>query len=68
MHQYNSGVLNTYAINDIVTVQMPQDEFLLVDWKHQLKRDVDTLKAQENLLHDSHYLTIIWNVMPPFYE
>ena len=34
-----------------VTVQMPQDESLLVDWKHHLKRDVETLQAKANLLH-----------------
>ncbi|GLJ47450.1 hypothetical protein SUGI_1001480 [Cryptomeria japonica] len=34
-----------------VTVQMPQDEALLVDWKQQLERDVETLKAKANLLY-----------------
>eukprot|EP00252_Welwitschia_mirabilis_P021048 TRINITY_DN528_c0_g1_i1.p1 TRINITY_DN528_c0_g1~~TRINITY_DN528_c0_g1_i1.p1 ORF type:complete len:1249 (-),score=322.97 TRINITY_DN528_c0_g1_i1:309-4055(-) len=34
-----------------VTIQMPQDETLLADWKHQLERDVETLKAKANLLH-----------------
>ncbi|XP_058093253.1 uncharacterized protein LOC131239527 isoform X2 [Magnolia sinica] len=32
-----------------VTIHMPQDEVLLVDWKHQLDRDVETLKAKGNL-------------------
>ena len=34
-----------------VTVQMPQDESLLVDWNHQLERDAETLNAKANLLH-----------------
>eukprot|EP00268_Persea_americana_P067932 TRINITY_DN93_c0_g1_i5.p1 TRINITY_DN93_c0_g1~~TRINITY_DN93_c0_g1_i5.p1 ORF type:complete len:1065 (-),score=280.19 TRINITY_DN93_c0_g1_i5:582-3428(-) len=34
-----------------VTVHMPQDETLLVDWKHKLDRDVETLKAKGNLNH-----------------
>eukprot|EP00268_Persea_americana_P067934 TRINITY_DN93_c0_g1_i8.p1 TRINITY_DN93_c0_g1~~TRINITY_DN93_c0_g1_i8.p1 ORF type:complete len:1266 (-),score=328.74 TRINITY_DN93_c0_g1_i8:375-4172(-) len=32
-----------------VIVHMPQDETLLVDWKHKLDRDVETLKAKGNL-------------------
>ncbi|KAF9688088.1 hypothetical protein SADUNF_Sadunf02G0160800 [Salix dunnii] len=32
-----------------VTVQLPQDEALLVDWKQQLERDIETLKAQANI-------------------
>lgn len=32
-----------------VTVQMPQEESLIIDWKHQLERDVETLKAKANL-------------------
>ncbi|KAJ8749618.1 hypothetical protein K2173_026267 [Erythroxylum novogranatense] len=31
-----------------VTIQLPQDEALLLDWKQQLERDVETLKAQAN--------------------
>lgn len=31
-----------------VTIQMPQDENLLSDWKQQLERDVETLKSQSN--------------------
>ncbi|ERN10004.1 hypothetical protein AMTRI_Chr06g194670 [Amborella trichopoda] len=34
-----------------VTIQLPQEETLLVDWKHQLDRDVETLKAKGNLVH-----------------
>eukprot|EP00262_Sarcandra_glabra_P017080 TRINITY_DN5743_c0_g3_i1.p1 TRINITY_DN5743_c0_g3~~TRINITY_DN5743_c0_g3_i1.p1 ORF type:complete len:1300 (+),score=286.88 TRINITY_DN5743_c0_g3_i1:437-4336(+) len=32
-----------------VTIHMPQDEILLVDWKNQLDRDVETLKEKGNL-------------------
>ncbi|KAJ6972964.1 hypothetical protein NC653_033333 [Populus alba x Populus x berolinensis] len=32
-----------------VTVQLPQDEALLVDWKQQLERDIETLKVQANI-------------------
>ncbi|CAH9098745.1 unnamed protein product [Cuscuta epithymum] len=31
-----------------VTIQIPQDEKLLLDWKQQLDRDVETLKSQIN--------------------
>ncbi|KAG4186963.1 hypothetical protein ERO13_A08G101080v2 [Gossypium hirsutum] len=31
-----------------VTIQLPQDEVLLLDWKQQLERDAETLKAQSN--------------------
>ncbi|KAJ4974381.1 hypothetical protein NE237_007555 [Protea cynaroides] len=34
-----------------VTIHMPQDEILLVDWRNQLDRDVETLKAKGNLNH-----------------
>ncbi|GMJ01078.1 hypothetical protein like AT4G02480 [Hibiscus trionum] len=33
-----------------VTIQLPQDEALLLDWKKQLKRDTETLKAQSNIV------------------
>uniref|UniRef100_A0A5B7A5E1 AAA+ ATPase domain-containing protein n=1 Tax=Davidia involucrata TaxID=16924 RepID=A0A5B7A5E1_DAVIN len=33
-----------------VTVQMPQDETLLVDWKQLLDRDIETLKSQSNIV------------------
>ncbi|KAG5567713.1 hypothetical protein RHGRI_003047 [Rhododendron griersonianum] len=33
-----------------VTIQMPQDENLLSDWKLQLDRDVETLKSQSNII------------------
>ncbi|XP_009342142.2 uncharacterized protein LOC103934149 isoform X2 [Pyrus x bretschneideri] len=33
-----------------VTIQLPQDETLLSDWKQQLERDVETLKAQSNIV------------------
>ncbi|KAF2314999.1 hypothetical protein GH714_037488 [Hevea brasiliensis] len=32
-----------------VTIQLPQDEALLSDWKQQLERDIETLKAQANI-------------------
>ncbi|KAK4788210.1 hypothetical protein SAY86_019529 [Trapa natans] len=32
-----------------VTIQLPQDEALLSDWKQQLERDVETLRAQSNV-------------------
>ncbi|THG20456.1 hypothetical protein TEA_027535 [Camellia sinensis var. sinensis] len=34
-----------------VTIHMPQDEGLLVSWKHQLDRDAETLKMKGNLNH-----------------
>ncbi|CAA7388813.1 unnamed protein product [Spirodela intermedia] len=33
-----------------VTIQLPQDEGQLLDWKQQLDRDVETLKAKSNVL------------------
>ncbi|KAM1583622.1 hypothetical protein ACFX10_031220 [Malus domestica] len=33
-----------------VTIQLPQDETLLSDWKQQLERDGETLKAQSNIV------------------
>jgi SpoVK/Ycf46/Vps4 family AAA+-type ATPase len=32
-----------------ISIQLPQDEALLTDWKQQLDRDVETLKAKSNL-------------------
>ncbi|KAL6499481.1 hypothetical protein OROGR_027391 [Orobanche gracilis] len=32
-----------------VTIQIPQDEIELVDWKQQLDRDVETMKSQSNI-------------------
>lgn len=32
-----------------VTIQIPQDEALLSDWKMQLDRDIETLKSQSNI-------------------
>ncbi|KAJ9140180.1 hypothetical protein P3X46_030857 [Hevea brasiliensis] len=34
-----------------VVIHMPQDEVLLASWKHQLDRDVETLKMKGNLNH-----------------
>lgn len=33
-----------------VTIQLPQDEALLLDWKQQLERDIETLKEQANIV------------------
>ncbi|CAI0469935.1 unnamed protein product [Linum tenue] len=33
-----------------VTIQLPQEEGLLLDWKQQLDRDIETLKAQANIV------------------
>eukprot|EP00249_Psilotum_nudum_P025093 c29372_g2_i2 orf=685-4584(+) len=33
-----------------ITVQLPQDETLLSEWKRQLERDVETLKSKANML------------------
>ncbi|KHN46576.1 Spastin [Glycine soja] len=33
-----------------VTIQLPQDEALLSDWKQQLDRDIETMKAQSNVV------------------
>ncbi|GLT42470.1 hypothetical protein SLA2020_164670 [Shorea laevis] len=33
-----------------VTIQLPQDEASLLDWKQRLERDIETLKAQSNIL------------------
>ncbi|KAE8693973.1 hypothetical protein F3Y22_tig00110788pilonHSYRG00203 [Hibiscus syriacus] len=33
-----------------VTIQLPQDEALLLDWKQKLERDIETLKAQANFV------------------
>lgn len=32
-----------------VSIQLPQDEILLLDWKQQLERDVETMRAQSNI-------------------
>ncbi|OWM77989.1 hypothetical protein CDL15_Pgr018558 [Punica granatum] len=32
-----------------VTIQLPQDEALLLDWKQRLERDIETLRAQSNI-------------------
>lgn len=34
-----------------VAIQLPQDENLLSDWKEQLDRDVETLRAKTNILN-----------------
>ncbi|KAK7392329.1 hypothetical protein VNO78_20763 [Psophocarpus tetragonolobus] len=33
-----------------VTIQLPQEEALLSDWKQQLERDIETMKAQSNIV------------------
>ncbi|KAF5730943.1 hypothetical protein HS088_TW19G00545 [Tripterygium wilfordii] len=47
-----------------VAIHMPQDEALLVSWKHQLDRDAETLKMKGNLNHlrtvsNSHRLGLL---------
>ncbi|KAL2518965.1 AAA-type ATPase family protein [Abeliophyllum distichum] len=32
-----------------VTIQIPQDETVLLDWKQQLDRDIETMKSQSNI-------------------
>lgn len=39
-----------------VTIQLPQDEAQLLDWKHHLDRDVETLKAKANVLSIRSFL------------
>ncbi|XP_039685766.1 uncharacterized protein [Medicago truncatula] len=41
--------LNRFFPNK-VTIQLPQDEALLSDWKQHLERDVETMKAQSNVV------------------
>ncbi|GMI69426.1 hypothetical protein like AT1G02890 [Hibiscus trionum] len=33
-----------------VTIQLPQDEALLLEWKQHLERDIETIKAQANVV------------------
>ncbi|XLR10308.1 hypothetical protein S83_038246, partial [Arachis hypogaea] len=33
-----------------MTIQLPQDETLFSDWKQQLERDVEIMKAQSNVV------------------
>ncbi|KAJ8446970.1 hypothetical protein Cgig2_006598 [Carnegiea gigantea] len=40
----------TRLFTNKVTIQMPQDENLLPDWKQKLERDTETLKAQSNIV------------------
>ncbi|KNA08786.1 hypothetical protein SOVF_159610 isoform B [Spinacia oleracea] len=40
----------TRLFTNRVTVQMPQDENVLLDWKQKLERDMETLKAQSNIV------------------
>ncbi|XP_020273503.1 uncharacterized protein LOC109848433 isoform X2 [Asparagus officinalis] len=42
-----------------MTIQLPQDEAQLVDWKHLLDRDVETLKAKANILSIQSFLNRI---------
>lgn len=46
-----------------------QDEALLVDWKQQLERDIETLKAQANIFSFrsvSVIASVLWTVMSTF--
>ncbi|KAL7172155.1 hypothetical protein ACSBR2_031782 [Camellia fascicularis] len=40
----------TRLFQNKVTIQMPQDETLLSEWKHQLDRDIEILKLQSNIV------------------
>ncbi|KAM0948537.1 putative transcription factor interactor and regulator FHA-SMAD family [Dioscorea sansibarensis] len=40
-----------------ITIQIPQDEAQLLDWKQQLDRDVETLKTKANILSIRSFLT-----------
>ncbi|XP_062183092.1 uncharacterized protein LOC133887165 isoform X2 [Phragmites australis] len=40
-----------------ISIQLPQDEALLTDWKQQLDRDVETLKAKSNVGSIRTFLT-----------
>ncbi|CAN1353290.1 Outer mitochondrial transmembrane helix translocase [Linum perenne] len=40
-----------------VAIQIPQDEGLLLDWKQQLDRDIETLKVQANIVTIRSVLT-----------
>ncbi|KAJ3681380.1 hypothetical protein LUZ60_015869 [Juncus effusus] len=39
-----------------ITIQLPQDETQLVDWKQQLDRDLETLKAKSNIANIRAFL------------
>ncbi|KAL2323638.1 hypothetical protein Fmac_028017 [Flemingia macrophylla] len=47
-----------------VTVQLPQDEALLLDWKQQIDRDIETMKAQSNVVSIRLVLNRIGLVCP----
>ncbi|WCJ21355.1 P-loop containing nucleoside triphosphate hydrolases superfamily protein [Euphorbia peplus] len=40
-----------------VTIQLPQDEVVLLEWKQQLERDIETMKAQANIVSIRSVLT-----------
>ncbi|XP_074278974.1 uncharacterized protein LOC141603047 isoform X1 [Silene latifolia] len=40
----------TRLFTNKITIQMPQDDDLLSDWKQKLERDMETLKAQSNII------------------
>lgn len=47
----------TRLFTNRVTIQMPQDENLLLEWKQKLERDTETLKAQSNIVSIRSVLT-----------
>lgn len=49
----------TRLFTNRVTIQMPQDENLLLDWKQKLDRDMETLKAQSNIVNIQSVLSRI---------
>ncbi|XP_020099700.1 uncharacterized protein LOC109718093 isoform X2 [Ananas comosus] len=42
-----------------ISIQLPQDEVQLLDWKQQLDRDVETLKAKSNICNIRSFLNRI---------
>ncbi|KAH6827392.1 AAA-type ATPase family protein [Perilla frutescens var. hirtella] len=54
LHDKNKEVLKSMKqlsrlFPNKVTIQLPQDETVLVDWKQKLDRDVETMKSQSNI-------------------
>uniref|UniRef100_A0A2P2MTQ0 AAA+ ATPase domain-containing protein n=2 Tax=Rhizophora mucronata TaxID=61149 RepID=A0A2P2MTQ0_RHIMU len=47
-----------------VAIQIPQEETLLLDWKQQLERDIETLKAQANIVNIRSVLSRVGLLCP----
>ena len=39
-----------YTVQVSILIQLVQDEAILSDWKQQLERDIETMKAQSNIV------------------